>query len=140
MIFRIDTTSSTPVYAQIVEQVKRAAATGALRSGDPLPSLREMAVKLRVNPLTVNKAYKQLEVDGLIETRHGLGSFVTENASSTDGFRREILTKAIDDALVDAYHLGVSIGEFRELVDERIEASIDGFAEADLERSDRDDE
>lgn len=123
MIIRIDTTSSTPVYAQIVHQIKRAMASGALRSGDPLPSLRETAVRLRVNPLTVNKAYKQLEAEGFIETRHGLGSFISEGADSTDGFRREILVSAIDDLLVDAYHMGVSIDDFRKLVEERIQAN-----------------
>jgi GntR family transcriptional regulator len=126
MIIRIDTTSSTPVYAQIVDQIKRAMASGALRSGDPLPSLRETAVKLRVNPLTVNKAYKQLEAEGFIETRHGLGSFITQGAESTDGFRREILVKALDNMLVDAYHMCVSIDDFRKLVEERIQADPAG--------------
>ena len=79
MILRIDTTSSTPVYDQIVEQTKRAVASGAIRPGDALPSLREAARTLRINPLTVAKAYKQLEQDGVIETRHGLGSGTVRN-------------------------------------------------------------
>ena len=121
MILRIDTTSSVPVYAQLVDQVKRAIAVGALKSGDPLPSLRETAVRLRVNPLTVSKAYKQLEAEGLIETRHGLGSFVTtDTAVITDGFRRDVLVRAIDDLLVDSHHLGVTVEDLRRLVEERI--------------------
>lgn len=128
MILRIDTTSSVPVYAQLVEQIKRAIASGAIQAGEPLPSLRETAVKLRVNPLTVGKAYKQLESEGLIETRHGLGSFVTsDTAVITDGFRRGVLVRAIDDLLVDSHHLGVAVDELKELIDERIASANDGF-------------
>jgi GntR family transcriptional regulator len=128
MIIRIDTTSSIPVYAQIVDQIKRAIASGALRHGESLPSLRETAVKLRVNPLTVSKAYKQLENDGLIETRHGLGSFVSaEISDSTDGFRRELLVQGMDALLQDAAHLGVSVEELKQLLDERAELARDGF-------------
>ena len=120
MILKIDTTSSIPIYAQIVDQIKRAIASGALKNGDPLPSLRETAIKLRVNPLTVDKAYKHLDREGLIETRHGLGSFVTSDAeATTNGFRLGVLSKAIDSLLVDAHHLGVSIEELWSLIEER---------------------
>lgn len=129
MILRIDTTSSVPVYAQIVDQIKRAIASGTLKTGDTLPSLRETAIKLRVNPLTVGKAYKQLEQEKLIETKHGLGSFVTASAvSSTEDYRREVLSQAIDYLLVDACHLGVGFDELKGLVDERIESANNGFA------------
>ena len=77
MIFTIDTTSSVPIYAQLVEQVKYALAAGILRAGDPLPSLRQTAAGLRVNPLTVSKAYRALEADGIIVTDHGRGSSVS---------------------------------------------------------------
>jgi len=128
MIIRIDTTSSIPVYAQIVDQIKRAIASGALRHGEALPSLRETAVKLRVNPLTVSKAYKQLENEGLIETRHGLGSFVSaEIGESTDGFRRDLLVHGMDALLQDAWHLGVSVEELKLLLDERAKAAGNSF-------------
>jgi GntR family transcriptional regulator len=128
MILRIDTTSGVPVYAQIVEQVKRAVASGTLKAGDGLPSLRETAVTLRINPLTVSKAYKELERAGVIETRHGLGSFIRENAGAADGFRRETLERAVDNLLVDACHLGVSFEDLQELIKDRMEAANDGFA------------
>jgi GntR family transcriptional regulator len=134
MIIRIDTTSSTPVYAQIVDQIKRAIASGAIKRGDSLPSLRETAVKLRVNPLTVSKAYKQLENEGMIETRHGLGSFVTADiGESTDGFRHDLLARSIDSLLLDAWHLGVQPDELKQLFDERANAANDGFATDDNE-------
>lgn len=129
MILRIDTSNSIPVYAQIVDQVKRAIASGALKTGDSLPSLRETSVKLRVNPLTVGKAYKQLEQEGLIETRHGLGSYVTTTAENAVGdYRREVLSQQIDYLLVDACHLGVSFDSLKELIDERVESANNGFA------------
>lgn len=124
MIFNVDTTSSMPVYAQIVEQIKRAVACGALRGGDPLPSLRELAVELRVNPLTVSKAYKLLEGEGLIETRHGLGSFVTARTEgAAEDYRREFLTRRIDDLLRDAENLGVDKADIVRLLKDRMEAS-----------------
>ena len=140
MIFRIDTTSSIPVYAQIVDQIKRAVTAGSLSAGDPLPSLRELAIKLRINPLTVNKAYKQLEHEGFVESRQGTGTFVSTNAQgATDQFRQEALTRAVDDLLVDACHLGVSFEELKELVDDRMVAANDGFARDYAKEKDRDD-
>jgi GntR family transcriptional regulator len=120
MILRIDTTSSIPVYDQIVEQAKRAVASGAIRPGDALPSLREAARTLRINPLTVAKAYKQLEQDGVIETRHGLGSYVSASApSSAAKFGKQALARGIDSVLLDAMQLGVAFDEVRELFDQR---------------------
>ena len=139
MILRIDTTSSIPVYAQIVEQMKRAIATGTLRSGDSVPSLRKAAVNLRINPLTVGKAYKQLEQEGLLETKQGLGSFVTWSGEELkEGYRRETLSRAIDDVLVDAHNLGVSFDDVRRLLEERVEAANNGFAHEGDERSNED--
>jgi GntR family transcriptional regulator len=129
MIIKIDTTSSIPIYAQIVDQIKRAVASGALRDGDPLPSLRETSVKLRVNPLTVDKAYKLLERDGLVETRHGLGTFVKANADFVaNGFRLEVLTKTVDDLLIDAHHLGITADELKRLLDKRSEVMGNSFS------------
>jgi len=140
MILRIDTTSSLPVYAQIVDQVKRAITTGSLKEGDALPSLRETALKLRINPLTVGKAYKQLEQEGFVETRHGLRIYVTAKEQiTTDEFRRKTLSKAIDDLLVDAFQLGVSADELRRLIEERIEAAVQSLTVSQLFGRDDDD-
>lgn len=129
MILRIDTTSSVPVYAQIVDQVKRAIAAGSLRAGDNLPSLRETALKLRINPLTVGKAYKLLEQDGLIETRHGLGSYVTtDNGGAAGIYRRDVLAREIDNLLVDAFNMGVSPMELKDMFDERADAADKNLA------------
>lgn len=121
MIIRIDTTSAVPVYAQIVEQVKRAIAVGALRPGDSLGSLRDTAVKLRVHPLTVSKAYKLLEQEGLVESKQGLGSFIAANISlPTEEFRRESVSASLEKALSDATHLGMNGQDLRKLIEQKL--------------------
>jgi GntR family transcriptional regulator len=121
MIFDIDTTSSVPIYAQIMDQVRHAIAAGILRSGDALPSLREMSGRLRVNPLTVRKAYRELEVEGIAVTEHGRGTYITEQSSKLgEEFRREELSRVVDRMIVDAYHLGASPDEVRMAVEEKL--------------------
>ena len=128
LILRVDPTHSVPVYAQIVDQIKRAIASGMLRSSEPLPSLRETAINLRINPLTVNKAYKLLEQEGLIETRHGLGSFVRADAgTAAESYSREVLSRSLDSLLLDAANLGVPADEMRSLFEERMEAAANGL-------------
>lgn len=127
MLIRLDTTSSTPIYAQIVEQIKRSIASGALRPGDSLPSLRETALKLRVNPLTVTRAYRDLEQEGLIETRHGLGSFVSSNVQEqTENYGHQRLARMLDDLLVEARMMKIDPDDLRALLDERIQAANNG--------------
>lgn len=129
MLLMIDTSSAVPVYAQIVDQIKRAVATGVLKAGDCLPSLRDTALKLRVNTRTVANAYKELEIDGVIETRHGSGSYVTANAREpSDTYRRETLAKAFDAVLLDAYQMDVPFDELRSLFEERMTRAAETFA------------
>lgn len=121
MRFDVDTTSAVPIYAQLVAGVKRAIAGGVLRPGDALPSLRELAGQLRVNPLTVSKAYRELEAEGVITTEHGRGSFVSARAAAeSDSYRREALAQAVDRLLLEASHLGATPGEVRAMLDERL--------------------
>ena len=80
MLFRTNPSSGVPIYLQLMEQVKHAIETGALRAGDQLPGIRPLAEELVINPNTVAKAYRELEHDGVIELRHGAGAFVANNA------------------------------------------------------------
>ena len=80
MIFRPNAASGVPIYLQLMEQVRHAIETGALRSGDQLPGIRPLAEELVINPNTVAKAYRELEHEGVIELRHGAGAFVSPNA------------------------------------------------------------
>ena len=82
MLFRPNPSSGVPIYLQLMEQVKHAIATGALRPGEQLPGMRKVAEELVINPNTVAKAYRELEHGGLIELRQGAGAFVSEKAPS----------------------------------------------------------
>ena len=126
MLFLISFKSGTPIYLQIVEQVKAAAASGALRTGEALPSIRPLAEELRVNRNTIAKAYTELESQGVIETLPGRGCFLKENHSGLrKGVRRELLIEEIDRAIVQAHHLQVPRDEFLQLIDERLDVLDD---------------
>src|SRR5436190_16921173 len=108
MLFQIDFKTGKPVYLQLVDQVRYAAASGALRAGEPLPSIRPLAEELRVNRNTVAKAYAELESQGVIETIPGKGCFLKENNTPfTKSVRQKILVKEIDEAVVTAHHLQI---------------------------------
>jgi GntR family transcriptional regulator len=82
MLFRPNPASGVPIYLQLMEQVKHAIETGALRAGEQLPGIRPLAEELVINPNTVAKAYRELEHEGVIELRHGAGAFVSGNAGA----------------------------------------------------------
>ena len=125
MIFTIDVVSSVPIYAQIIAQVKHAIAAGILRTGDSLPSLRETATKLRVNPLTVAKAYRELETGGIVVTEHGRGTFVGDvSLDLGDEYRQDVLNQAVDRMLVEAHQVGASSDEVILTVRERLKAIL----------------
>jgi GntR family transcriptional regulator len=122
MTFQIDFKSGQPVYLQLVDQVRYAAASGALKAGEPLPTIRPLAEQLRLNRNTVAKAYTELESLGVIETVPGKGCFLKENNSPfTQKARNKILVGRIDEALVTAHQLQVASPAFLELVQERIQ-------------------
>src|SRR5215468_8001105 len=103
MLMQINFKSGKPVYLQIVDQVKAAAASGTLQSGEALPSIRPLAEELRVNRNTIAKAYTELENQGVIETIPGKGCFVRENNSPLKkDVRRKLLAEEIDHVIVMA--------------------------------------
>jgi GntR family transcriptional regulator len=123
MFVELNFKSGKPAYRQIVEQIKRAGAVGELRRGDPLPSIRVLAERLRINRNTVAKAYGELEHEGVVETVRGKGVFFAGDATPFGkDARRAILSEAIDAALIEAYHLQVGRGELMKLIEKRIEA------------------
>lgn len=123
MTFQINFKSGLPIYLQLVDQIKDAAASGALRPGEALPSIRPLAEELRVNRNTVAKAYSELENLGVIETQPGRGCFLKENQSALrKEVRRKLLIEEIDQAIVQAHHLQVPRPEFLELIHERMHA------------------
>ena len=123
MIFQVNYKSGKPIYLQLVDQIKAAAASGALQTGEALPPIRPLAEELKVNRNTIAKAYTELESLGVVETQPGRGCFLKENhAALRKDVRRKLLTQEIDAAIVQAHHLQVPTEEFLELVQERIAA------------------
>jgi GntR family transcriptional regulator len=126
LLFQINFKSGKPAYLQLVDQVKAAAASGALRSGEALPSIRPLAEQLRLNRNTVAKAYSELEGLGVIESLPGKGCFLKPNHSPLrKEIRRKLLIEEIDQAIVMAHHLQVPEPEFLQLIRERLDALED---------------
>ena len=120
LLLQIDFKSGKPVYLQVVDQVRYAAASGAIKPGEPLPSIRPLAEDLRVNRNTIAKAYTELENMGVIETLPGKGCFLTDNNTQLKKqARHQLVIKAIDDALVTAHQLQVDRETFLALARER---------------------
>lgn len=118
MIFRIDPLSAEPIAAQVAFQVKGAVARGELRDGSQLPSVRELARELAVNPNTVVRAYDSLEHDGVIRRRQGAGCFVTgETSDRSRGQRHKQLRELVNRTVTEAFHLGFAPTEIREAID-----------------------
>jgi GntR family transcriptional regulator len=121
MFFELNFKSGKSTYLQIIEQVKYALATGALRPGDQLPSIRLLAEQLRINRNTVAKAYGELEHESVVKTEQGRGVFCCDTGSQLDGkARKKILSQSLDGVIVQAYHLRIGEGELLNLMKERL--------------------
>jgi GntR family transcriptional regulator len=122
MEFRIEPASRTPIYRQLVAQIREAIARGRLKADERLPSVRDLSRQLVVNPNTVARVYTELERDGVLNTRPGLGVFVAQPRSElTKKARKDRLTCLVDGLLTEAVHLGFAASEVMGLVTERIE-------------------
>jgi GntR family transcriptional regulator len=121
MILRPNPSTGVPIYLQLMEQVKHAIETGALRPGEQLPGIRPLAEELVINPNTVAKAYRELQHEGVIELRHGAGAFVSRNAPAkkvTDSVRAG---QAIVGAAIERLRArGLSDEEIRRLFEAKL--------------------
>ena len=121
MEFRIDPASRLPIYRQLRDQVREAVARGRLEPDERLPSVRELSRTLVVNPNTIARVYTELEREGLINTRPGLGVFVARpQAELTRKIRKQRLQKLLDGFLTEAVHLGFSAEEVVSLVSSQV--------------------
>jgi GntR family transcriptional regulator len=117
MIITIDLSNPKATYLQIVESVRRAIATGALKPGDQLPTIREAAVQARVNRNTVSRAYLELEHMGVVRARQGAGCFVTDDGPGLEKKERlKILKRMSDDLTLEANHYQISIDEIIDMI------------------------
>jgi GntR family transcriptional regulator len=106
--FNVDPRSGVPLYTQLIDQVKRSIAVGALAPGERLPTVKQLAVDLTINPNTVARAYRDLERDGVIETSPGRGSFVREgDRAHTRQTVVDVAEVALEAAIRDARSIGV---------------------------------
>ena len=121
MEFRIDASSRLPIYRQLRNQFRQAIARGRLRPEERLPSVRELSRTLVVNPNTIARVYTELEREGMLNTRPGLGVFVAEPKTElTRKVRKERLVELVDHFLTEAVHLGFSAAEVVSLVGDRV--------------------
>jgi GntR family transcriptional regulator len=121
MTFRIDSASRLPIYEQLAQQVRAAIARADLTPGERLPSVRQLSQDLLVNPNTIARAYAELERQGLVVTRQGLGVFVAEPpAELSQAVRDRKLADLLDQLLTEAVHLGYSAEEVVRRVTQRV--------------------
>ena len=117
---RISSTDGVPIYLQIVNQIKYLIASGRLNPGEELPAIRTLAERLVINPNTVARAYRELEVAGVVEKRRTNGTFVADGGSRlADEERRRILAGRVDALLAEARQLGVDVSEVMNLIQTR---------------------
>lgn len=123
MEIQVDHASGVPIYAQIMEQIKHLVATGRLKPGDQLPTIRQLAVDLRVNPNTVVRAYHELDRQGVISTQQGRGTFIARRPDERRlvEMRKDRLRAIMGGALLEALSLGYEAEEIREAFEKQLE-------------------
>lgn len=115
LFIQIDTFSGVPIFRQIVEQIRDLVFSNVLKSGEQVTSVRELASFLKVNPITVNKAYSILEQEGLFMKKRGIGLFVAERDSDCSSLRRQQrLEEILSEAALKAINLGVDRDQIQE--------------------------
>ena len=119
MIFRLNPSTGVPLYLQLMEQIRHAVETGALKAGDQLPTIRKMAEDLVMNPNTVVRAYRELQHEGIIELRHGSGVFMSESVGGRTRVtkRAQTIVQSALDRLAD---LGLTEDEIRRLFENEL--------------------
>ena len=125
MFEQIDPRSPTPLYAQIASRLKVAIASGELGPGDSLPSVRQLAARIRVNPATVVQAYRDLETEGFVDMRQGAGTFVLDIQADTRASERAKQAVALVRRMVaDAGRLGLSTKDLVTAIERELEVKV----------------
>lgn len=120
MQIHITASDGVPIYLQVVNQVKYLVAAGRMVAGEELPPIRTLAETLMVNPNTIARAYRELEVAGIVEKRRTAGTYVSDQGSPlAKRERMKILTERVDQLLAEAGHMNVSLDEIQKLVQQR---------------------
>lgn len=120
-IFRLDSSTGVPFYRQIIDQVLLAVGDGRLKPGTQLPTVRQLAVDLSVNLNTVAKAYREMEIRGIVQTQQGTGTFIAARTGAKSREKRKALQDLLDRLLANAEALGVPLEDVVEALVERAE-------------------
>jgi len=122
MQIRIDNSSERAVYQQIIDQVKRDIALGRLIKDERLPSVRQLAEQLAINPNTIAKAYRQMEQEGIIVTRAGAGTFVANlDSNLSRSVRKKIISEQLERAAIEAFHMQIDKKKLQEWFNSSVE-------------------
>lgn len=122
MQFRIDNASDRAVYQQIIDQIKRDIALGRLIKDEKLPTVRQLAKQLAINPNTIAKAYRQLEQEGIIVTKPGTGAFVASlDSNLSKSVRKKIVSEELERIAIEAFHMQIDRQTLLELFDSAVE-------------------
>jgi GntR family transcriptional regulator len=125
--FSLDLHSGVPVYRQIIDQVMGGMASGTLAGGDQLPTVRQVAVDLSINPNTVLRAYRELEIRGVLETQQGTGTFISHQKVKRDDVERQRrLVQLVSDFVARAGAAGFTLADLQEQLNDRQHDSENG--------------
>ena len=120
-IFRLDSSTGVPFYRQIIDQVLLAVGDGRLKAGAQLPTVRQLAVDLSVNLNTVAKAYREMEIRGIVQTQQGTGTFIAARTGAKSREKRKALQDLVDRTIANGEALGIPIEDLVEALAERAE-------------------
>ena len=116
--FRLDPHSGVPVYRQLIDQVQAAVATGLLKVADQMPTVRRVAVDLAINPNTVARAYREMELRGILDTEHGTGTFVADNPVERSAEEKQrLLNQLLTEVMARAGSAGFTVSDVRQALD-----------------------
>lgn len=122
--FRLDLHSGVPVYRQLIDQVLGGIAAGAIKPGDQLPTVRQVAVDLSINPNTVARAYREMEIRGVLDTQQGTGTFVSNQKVEHDDVERERrLAQIVGEFVARAGAAGFTVNDLLEQLHDRVNGS-----------------
>jgi GntR family transcriptional regulator len=117
MLLEIDHHSGVPIYRQVIEQIREQIMAGQLKQGQQLSSVRELAEQLRVNPMTISKAYSLLELEGLVERRRGMGLFAARLRKDQEGHTKtKLLEEILRKAVVTAVQFEIPLEKVKEML------------------------
>lgn len=121
----IDFDNNLPIYVQIMSYLKKQIIVGKLKSGDKIPSVRELASELQINPNTVQRTFAELEREGIVETKRGLGRYVTSEESIIMEIKKEMAGELIDHFIQGMRELGFASNEIISIVSDAMEGSAE---------------